>query len=174
MRRSARRTPRRPCKLCGRYYADIPRHYSRDHRPTSAPAAPSVAAPLLPESPPVAAPPAAVRRPPPAARRPRQSSVPAAPSVAAPLLPESPPVAACDPPNAVRRPPRTARKVSTVVPPQSTATESTAADDYQIFQRGDLEFEDYVSHLIERGLSQKDSIKRVSRHICICLRSYDL
>ena len=136
MRRYARRTPRRPCKLCGRYYADIPRHYSRDHRPTSAPAAPSVAAPLLPES---------------------------------------PPVAACDPPPAaVRRPPRTARKVSTVVPPQSTATESTAADDYEIFQRGDLEFEDYVSHLIERGLSQKDSIKRVSRHICICLRSYDL
>ena len=136
MRRYARRTPRRPCKLCGRYYADIPRHYSRDHRPTSAPAAPSVAAPLLPES---------------------------------------PPVAACDPPPAaVRRPPRTARKVSTVVPHQSTATESTAADDYEIFQRGDLEFEDYVSHLIERGLSQKDSIKRVSRHICICLRSYDL
>ena len=135
MRRYARRTPRRPCKLCGRYYADIPRHYSRDHRPTSAPAAPSVAAPLLPES---------------------------------------PPVAACDPPNAVRRPPRTARKVSTVVPRQSTTTESTAADDYEIFQRGDLEFEDYVSHLIERGLSQKDSIKRVSRHICICLRSYDL
>ena len=135
MRRYARRTPRRPCKLCGRYYADIPRHYSRDHRPTSAPAAPSVAAPLLPES---------------------------------------PPVAACDPPNAVRRPPRTARKVSTVVPRQSTTTESTAADDYEIFQRGDLEFEDYVSHLIERGLSQKDSIKRVSRYICICLRSYDL
>lgn len=133
MRRSARRTPRRPCKLCGRYYADIPRHYSRDHRPTSAPAAPSPC-----------------------------------------TSPSAPAPAPCDPPNAVRRPPRTARKVSTVVPPQSTATESTAADDYQIFQRGDLEFEDYVSHLIERGLSQKDSIKRVSRHICICLRSYDL